>query len=225
MIKYISLGTDCKEYFNYDGKPLPIRPLSTYELDEILKKAVEGLSSIVFEKVVKLKLNVLDKKEEIKLDKNKYKDFLTYYNEVDYWTVYYAMKDFQSEKFSMPDYEGEFKDDFEDWVGNKPKGYYIVRKMKYVHKISDDIMNMTSPRMEELVSIIENDQGKILATIVHKLNTPLVSKAWELTPFQTKFLYYTRDGAPEIVESIDDVPGIKKGNFNEITKQLKEMGF
>ena len=108
MLKYITLGTDCKEYFFYDGKPLPIRPLSSYELDQAFIKAVESVSPLIFNSVMNLKLNIKEN-IDIKLDKNNYKDFMSYYNEVDYWIVYFAIKDFQEEEFDFPDYDGKFK--------------------------------------------------------------------------------------------------------------------
>jgi len=223
MIKYIQLGTDCKEYFFYDGKPLPIRPLSSYELDQAFLKAVEGVSPIIFESVINLKLN-LKEDIDIKLNKNNYKDFMSYYNEVDYWIVYFAMKDFQEEDFSFPDYEGKFREEFEDWDMKKPTGYYYVRKMKYVHDISKDISNMSSQSPDKLMEILINAEGKTLATLVHKFHQPLNSKAWKLTPLQTYFIYYSRPGAPQIVKTVEELPGIKKGKYSDILKQLEAMG-
>lgn len=226
MLKYIVLGTDCKEYFNYDGKPLPIRPLSTYEMDQILMKSVEGVSPLIFNSVLKVKLGLLkDNEEDIKLDKFNYRDFLIFYNEIDYWTVYNSMKDFQDESFSFPDYEKEFRKDFEDWDENKPKGYYFVRKMTHVHEIAKDILTMTTQPPEKIVKVLTNADGKTLASIVHKFHQPLVSEAWKLTPIQTSFIYYSSPDAPQVLESVDDLPGIKKGTYKEVMQQLKDLGF
>ena len=224
MLKYITLGTDCKEYFYYDGKPLPIRPLSSYELDQALLNAVEGVSPLIFNSVIDIKLGLKDNKD-IELNKNNYKDFIIYYDEVDYWTVYFAIKDFQEEDFVFPDYEGKFREDYEDWDPNKPIGYYIVRKMKYVHEISKDVMNMTTRPPEELVEVLTNAEGKALATLVHQFHQPLNSKAWKLTPLQTHFIHYSRPGAPQILKSVKDLPGIKKGTYKDIEDQLKALGF
>lgn len=224
MLKYIALGTDCKEYFNYDGKPLPIRPLSSYELDQAFLKAVEGVSPLIFESVIKLKIGIITDDKDIKINKNSYIDFLKYYNQIDYWIVYYAMKDFQDEDFSMPDYASEFKDEFEDWKPRTQKGFYIVRKMKYVHQISKDIMSMTAQPAEKMVEILTNSRGKVLATMVHKFHQPLVSEAWKLTPLQTSFIFYSRPNAPQILKSVDELPGIKRGSIEEITEQMKSWG-
>lgn len=224
MLRYIALGTDCKEYFNYDGKPLPIRPLSTYETDCVFIKAVEGVSTFIFNKVIKLKLGLIKYEQEIDLNKNNYKDFLTYFNEIDYWTVYFAMKDFQSEEFSMPDYSKEFCEEFDDWEENKPKGYYLVRKMKHVHELSNNIISMTIQPPEELVEVITNIEGKTLASLVHKFHQPLASEAWKLTPLQVAFIYYTRDGAPIMFKSVDELPGITRGKLKDVMKKFKDFG-
>jgi len=225
LLKYIKLGTDCVEYFNYDGQALPIRPLSTYEHDNAIMSSIKGVSPLVFDSVIKVKIGLIDKDEELNLEPSVYSDFLRYYNEIDYWTVFYGMKDFQPEEFSMPDYEGKFKDDFDDWESEKPKGYYIVRKMKLVHDISKKIQMMTDQPDTQLVEIITNNEGKLLGKTIHNLNVPLNDKAWKLTPLQTKFLLFTRPGAPTVVKSKEDLPGIKGGTFEEIAKQLGEMGF
>lgn len=224
MIKYIALGTDCKEYFNYDGKPLPIRPLSTFELDQAFLKAIEGVSPLIFDSVIKLKLGVIEDDKQINFDKNTYKDFLKYYNEIDYWVVYFSIKDFQEEDFSFPDFDGEFADKFDDWKEDKPKGYYLVRNMKYVHKLSSDIIQMTSQPVEKLMEVLANAEGKVLATMVHSFHQPLASEAWKLTPLQTTFIFYTRPGAPQILKNVEDLPGIKRGTIEDITKQLINMG-
>lgn len=224
MLKYIKLGTKAKEFFNYDGNPLPIRPLSTYELDQAFVMAVEGISPLIFDAVISSKLDVYES-QEIIITKDNYKAFLEYYSEIDYWVVYFAMKDFQDEEFSMPDYSGEFKDDFVDWDVEKPKGYYMVRNMKYIHKIARDIKNMTEQPVESLMEILKNKEGQLLATMVHAFHVPLASEAWQLTPLQTDFIYYTRPGAPVIVDDIKDVPGIKGGTLEDITNQLREFGF
>lgn len=224
MLKYITLGTDCKEYFFYDGKPLPIRPLSSYELDQAFIKAVESVSPLIFSSVMNLKLNIKEN-IDIKLDKNNYKDFMSYYNEVDYWIVYFAIKDFQEEDFSFPDYGREHEEDFEDWDPKKPIGYYYVRKMKYVHEISKDVMSMTSQPPDKLMEVLTNASGKALATLVHVFHQPLNSKAWKLTPLQIHFILYSRPGAPYVVKSVEDLPGVKKGKYSDIMKQLEALGY
>ena len=224
ILKYIKLGTSTKEWFNYDGQPLPIRPLSSYEIDEIMLKVLqEGITQQIYESVYRVKMNLIDPMEEVKLDLKDYKEFFYYYNIIDYWIVYYSMKDFQPEEFSQPDYDEEFKNDYDDWKENNPKGYYIVRKMKYVHRIENDIMSMTSQPLIKIGQVLKNDRGKILASMVYTFHHPLSSEAWKITPLQEDFLLYSRPGAPQIISGIEDLPGIKAGSLKDIAEQLNKL--
>lgn len=221
MLKYITLGTDCKEYFNYDGQPLPIRPLSTYEVDQIMVETVGKIHSSIFDSTIKFKLKIID--DEVELNKENYQSYLNFNAEIDYWTVYYGMKDFQPEEFSMPDYSGEFENKFEDWDEDKPKGYYIVRNMKYVHDIAKDVTNMTTRTTPEVLEILKNSNGIILATMLHRFHQPLASEAWKLTPLQTKFILYSRPDAP--VEVNPEDIGFAGGTIKDLSEYLRGQGF
>jgi len=226
IIKYIKLGTDAKEWFNYDGQALPIRPLSSYEVDEIMLKIIEdGIPPIVFKSVYKVKMSLLDENEEIEINPQNYAYFFKYYNIIDYWTVYYSIKDFQDEDFSKPDFDEEYMKEYDDWDRYNPKGYYIVRKMKHIHEIAKDIRIMTSQPLIKLSSILSNNDGKILATMVHVFHQPLASEAWKLTPLQESFIYYSRRGAPTIVKDVKDIPGFSGAmSLEEVAEKLKQMG-
>lgn len=224
ILEHIRLGTDYKEWFNYDGEPLPIRPLSTYEIDEIIKKVIrEGISPQTYDSIIKLKLNILSPEQKRDISISDYQEYLTYFNEIDYWIVYYAMKDFQPEKFSKPDFDGDFQE-FKNWDENNPKGYYIVKKMKYVHDIAKDVKNMTSQPTTVLMEVLENKTGQALASLVYRYHVPLANKAWELTPLQTYFLIFSAPDAPQIVKDESELPGIKSGTLKEVTEQLRKMG-
>jgi len=223
ILKYIKLGTNAKEWFNYDGEPLPIRPLSTYELDMILEKIIrEGITQKTFSSVYKIKHNLIDKENVLMTTKEDYLEFFHYLNEIDYWTVFYAMKDFQDEKFSHPDFDGEYQDD-KNWHSYYPKGYYIVKKMKYVHQLAEDINFMTSQPLIKLRQTLKNSRGKILASAVHTYHVPLSNEAWKLTPLQETFLVYSSPDAPVILESEEELPGIKAGSLKDIAKQLNAL--
>ena len=212
ILKYIKLGTNAKEWFNYDGEALPIRPLSTFELDSILEKIIkEGITQQTFESIYKIKHKLIDKESVVMTTKEDYLQFFHYLNEIDYWIVYYAMKDFQDESFSQPDYE---KDE------HYPNGYYIVKKMKYVHNIAEDIQSMTSQPLIKLKQVLQNNRGKVLASTVHTFHVPLANEAWKLTPLQETFLKYSAPGSPMIIDSEEDLPGIKSGFLKDIAKQL-----
>jgi len=124
------------------------------------------------------------------------------------------MKDFQDESFSQPNYEKDKK---------YPNGYYIVKKMKYVHHISEDIQYMTSQPLIKLRQTLKNTKGKILASTVHIYHVPLANEAWKLTPLQETFLYYSRPDAPTIITDESELPGIKAGSLKDIAKQLNAM--
>lgn len=226
ILKYIELGTNAKEYFNYDGNPLPIRPLSTHEIDDIFLTVLkEGITQSNYEVLMEIKQNLKDKDKVVDFsDKNKYAEFIRYYNEVDYWIVYHAMKDYQEEEFSMPDFKGEYKKD-KNWHERYPRGYYLVKQMKYIHDIAKDVIYMSNRPLPQLVEILRSNSGRLLATRIFVLNTPLTNEAWKMTPLQEKFLYYSRPGAPILFESEEDLPGIKGGTMKEVMEQLKKLGF
>ena len=91
ILKYIKLGTNTKEWFNYDGTPLPIRPLSTYEMDEILGKIIEeGITQQTFNAVYKIKYNLFNEDEKIEVTQQNYLEFFKYFNIIDNWIVYYS---------------------------------------------------------------------------------------------------------------------------------------
>ena len=224
ILKYIKLGTSAKEWFNYDGKPLPIRPLSTYEIDEIMLKVLkEGISQTTFDALYKVKLNLIEPDEKVDVNQDNYTEFFYYFNLIDYWTVYFSMKDYQNEDFSKPDFDGEYEKDYNDWSKDLPKGYYLVRKMKFVHKMATDIRNMTSQPPTKLVEFLNNDDGKLLASMVFRFHQPLVSEAWKITPLQDNFLYYSRPGAPIMLTDESQLPGIKEGYLEDIVKALRKV--
>jgi len=224
ILKYIKLGTSVKEWFNYDGNALPIRPLSTYEIDEIMLKVLkEGITQTTFDALYKVKLNLIEPNEKIDIKQDDYTDFFYFYNLVDYWTVYYSMKDFQPEKFSMPDFDAEFEKDYKDWNAKIPKGFYIVRKMKHVHEIAKDIRNMTAQSPTVLAEFLTNNEGKILANMIFYFQQPLVSEAWKITPLQSHFLYYGRPDAPQLIKDESELPGIKAGYLKDIVEALNKV--
>ena len=89
-----------------------------------------------------------------------------YYKEIDYWICYYSMKDFQPEDFSIDD----------------------VRKMKYIHDLSQKILNMSSSNDKAIMEIINSIDGKLLGNIIFNFNVPITDEAWKVTPLQYRFL-------------------------------------
>ncbi|MBD3352111.1 MAG: hypothetical protein GF364_11545 [Candidatus Lokiarchaeota archaeon] len=223
-LKYIKLGIKTKEWFNYDGTPLPIRPLSSYEIDQIMETFVlEGITQSTFETIYKIKLKLAEDETVDISNKAKYIEYLHFFNEFDYWTVYHAMKDFQPNKFSQPDYEREFFDEFDDWVQDRPKGYYLVRKMKFVHNIAEDVRKMTNAPTDELVGLLRSNNGKLLASLVFRRHVPLVNEAWKLTPLQEYFMYYGDPSGPTLLKNESELPGIKAGTLKDVAAQLNKL--
>ena len=73
---------------------------------------------------------------------------------------------------------------------------------------------------DEMRQLLKNARGRVLATSVHTFHVPLANEAWKLTPLQETFLKYSDPDAPMIIESEDDLPGIKAGSLKDIAKQL-----
>jgi hypothetical protein len=92
--------------------------------------------------------------------------------------------------------------------------------MKYVHRIAEDIQSMTSQPLIKLKQLLQNSRGRVLASSVHTYHVPLANEAWKLTPLQETFLRYSEPGAPAIITSEDELPGIKAGSLRDIAKQL-----
>jgi len=180
MIKHISLGTSEVFYYNYFGEQLPLRPISTFELDECFYNTLNTTESDIAELVAKLKLCLISPKTEIKIDNKKYAELQKYYKNLDYWIVFFAMKDFQDEEFTKP-------------VAGIPHGIQLVRKMRDVHKIAKTILNASYQPKEVIQEIVRSSDGKILANIVFNLNVPL-SDLSKITKLQRDFLILSKSG-------------------------------
>lgn len=178
MIKHISLGTSEVFYYNYNGEQLPLRPISSFELDESFNNALIHANNEIAELVVKLKLSLIDIKTDIKIDNEKFAELKRFYELVDYWIVYQSMKDFQDEDFTKPD-------------GKLPIGFKEVLKMSNVHDIAKKILGYSYQPKEVIQEIVKNEEGKIIASIVFNLNVPLAEFS-KLTKLQRDFLILSR---------------------------------
>lgn len=178
MIKHISLGTKEVFYFDYDGEQLPLRPISSFELDESFNNALLNAEDEIAELVVKIKLSLVDLKSKIDIDNKKFANLKKFYELVDYWIVFFAMKDFQDEDFTKPD-------------GIFPSGFNNILKMKHVHDIAKKILNFSYQPKEVIQEIVKNEEGKIIASIVFNLNVPLAEYS-KLTKLQRDFLILSK---------------------------------
>lgn len=203
MIKHISLGTNEVFYYNYFGEQLPLRPISTFELDECFYNALAFAENEIAELIVKLKLRLISPKTQIKIDNGKYAELQKYYNSLDYWIVFFAMKDFQEEDFAKPD-------------NGFTRGFALVKQMRDVHKIAKEILNASYQPKEVIQEIVKTSDGKVIASIVFNLNVPL-SEYSKITKLQRDFLVFSKatGGKSRKIS--------KSGEIVKIRKKLKEV--
>lgn len=185
IIKHIKLGTNEVLYYPYNrGKqPLPLRPISSHELDQCFYQALKHAPTKIADLVVKLKLKLIDTTRDISISDKGYADLEEHYDSIDYWVVYHAMKDFQDEDFKFPDY---------DKVDSFPKGYYKVRdKMQEIHAIAEFVMNASRGEEEIIKEIFKDEYGREVGYCVYYLNTPLAEIS-KMTRLQRDYLLYSK---------------------------------
>ena len=204
MIKHISLGTSEVFYYNYFGELLPLRPINTYELDDCFYNSLATAQENIVELVVKFKLGVVKPKTNIKIDNKSYAELQKYFNNIDYWIIFYAMKDFQDE-------------DFTKLIDGIPSGIHLVQKMRRVHLIAKAVLTASYQPKEIIQEIVRSDEGKTLATIVFTLNVPL-TKISKMTRLQRDFLVYSKLQDSGTKHTIS-----KTGDKVKIRKNMKEV--
>ena len=180
MINHITLGTKEVFYFDYNGEQLPLRPISSYELDQCFYYSLIFADSEVSDFVIKLKLGIINPQAKIDIDNSKYAEIKKYFDSLDYWIVYYGMKDFQ-----------DF--DFQKETNKIPNGIEIVKEMDFVHEISSEILSYSYQPKEVIKEIIKDEEGKLIATVVFNLNVPLSDFA-SMTKLQRDFLILSKIG-------------------------------
>ena len=114
--------------------------------------------------VIKLKLKLIDKSRDINVSNKGYAQLNKFYDSIDYWVVYYSMKDFQDEIFSEPDWS---KPNF------YPKGYYEILKMEEIHEIANFVMNPSYQNEEAIEEVFVDESGREVAYLYFYLKTPL----------------------------------------------------
>lgn len=191
IIKHITLGT--KEIFyypyNYGKEPLPLRPISSFELDQCIYNSLENCSNEnVISFIIKFKLGIIKGDENIELSPDAYKELLKYYNEIDYWIIYYGMKDFQDISFSTPDFD----------IGI-PNGINKIREMKEIHEIASFILSASTQNEDVIKEIFSDPSGRDIAEIIIYLKIPLTSFS-KLTKLQKNYLIYSRGHIDSLTE-------------------------
>jgi len=201
MIKHISLGTGEAIYYNYFGEQLPLRPISSFELDECFYNGLKFAEEEIAELVVKIKLSLINPKTIVQINNKKYAELQKYFSNVDYWITFFAMKDFQDENFSKP-------------INGIPQGIENVKKMRDVHNIAKFILDTSYQPKEVVQEIVKSSDGKIIANIVFSLNVPLAQYS-NLTKLQRDFLVYSKTGERRMIS--------KSGDTLKLRSKLKRM--
>jgi len=182
VLRHIKLGVKEVFYYDYDGNALPLRPISSYELDDCFYKALEGATPKVADLVIKLRLKLKEGNQEVDFSNEDYVSLQKHYDAISYWAVFHAMKDFQNEDFLTP----FFKDD-----EILPKGIFQIRKMNYIHDIAKLIIDYSYRTKEVIKQIIKDDSGKEIAYLNFYFNIPLANFP-DITKLQRDFLIYSK---------------------------------
>lgn len=180
VLKHITLGTKEVLFFPYgEGKePLPLRPISSWEFDQCFYQALRYAPEKIAELVIKLKLKLLDPHRNIDVSDEGYVKLQAFYDSVDYWVVYFSMRDFQDDWFIQPDFNREVI---------HPKGFYKVLEMDQVHEIADFILNTSHQSKEVLEEVFKDDSGREVAYMYFYLNVPLADIK-DMTKLQREYL-------------------------------------
>jgi len=181
-LRHIKLGVNEVFYYDYDGNALPLRPVSSYELDDCFYKALEYATSEVADLVLKIRLKLIDRAEDVDFSKEDYISLQRHYDAISYWVVFHSMKDFQDEDFKIPIYqENELL----------PKGIFLIRKMSYIHDMANYILDSCYKPKEYIKQIIKDEIGREIAYLVFYFNTPL-SNIPDITKLQRDYLIYSK---------------------------------
>ena len=217
VLKHITLGTDEVLYYPYNEgqEPLPLRPISSFEFDQCLYKALEYAPDRISEFIIKFKLGLLKKEQNIDISDEGYVRLQEYSDRLDYWIVFYAIKDFQEDWFTKPDYSTE---------ETHPKGYYEILKMHDIHKISDFVMNSSYRSKEVIQEIFVDEVGREVAYLYFYLNIPL-SEMSKITKLQRDYLIYSKGEMKKISAGKQKEDGyILSGQKMTVKDFLDKMG-
>lgn len=191
ILKHIKLGTKEVLYYPYKegGSPLPLRPLSSFELDDCFYRALKEAPNKVAAFLVDLKLDLIRGEQDVKFSNKTYAELRKYYDLIDYWVVYHAMKDFQDEWFRQPNFETDI-----------PKGFEKVKEMQEIHKIASFVYDTSFQPKEVIEKIFSDESGREIAYCVFYLKVPLCEIS-DLTRLQRSYLLYAKGKLPQIMDA------------------------
>lgn len=182
ILRHIKLGVNEVFYYDYDGNALPLRPISSYELDDCFYKALDYATPKVADLVIKLRLKIKEGNQEVDFSNQDYLSLQKHYDAISYWIVFHAMKDFQDEDFKIPIWE-------DDEI--LPKGILQIRQMNYVHNIANIVINSSYRPKEMIKQIIKDGYGKEIAYLTLYFNVPLATIT-DMTKLQASYLVYSK---------------------------------
>lgn len=189
ILHKVRKGINIKSFFSYGDDQIPIRAISSVELDESRLNSISILDDKLSRFILRMRLGQFDGKK-IDVDSvppDMWKNYLKYIWEFDYWVVYYGMMDFQPIDFTIDD----------------------VRGMRLVHEMASKIIKMSSASDIVLTEFIETKEGEQLAKIIYEFKQPLNSENWKLTPLQHRFLVLTDPKAPKkVANSMEELEKI-----------------
>jgi len=182
VLRHIKLGVKEVFYYDYDGNALPLRPISSYELDDCFYKALNYATAKVADLVIKLRLKIKEGNQEVDFSNQDYLSLQKHYDAISYWAIFHSMKDFQNEDFLIPIFKGD---------EILPKGMFQIRKMNYIHDIANIIINSSYRPKEVIKQIIKDGLGEEVAYLVLYFNVPLTNIS-DITRLQRDFLIYSK---------------------------------
>jgi len=215
ILRHIKLGIDEVFYYDYNGQSLPLRSISSYEMDDCFYKSLKYSTKQTVEFIIKLRLKLIDDKEEVDIPPEEFLSLQKHYDTISYWVVYYSMKDFQNEDFSK-----HILDDDGDFI---PQGILTIRNMNYVHNIASFILDTSFKPKEILQEIIKDDEGLEIGYVVHYLNQPL-NKIGNLTKLQRDYLVHSKGEILRLERSKPRKKYIVSGEKMTMEDLLKSFG-
>ena len=217
VIKHITLGTDEVFYYPYNEgqEPLPLRPISSFEFDQCFYKALEFAPNKISSLVIQLRLKLIDPSRDIDVTDEGYSKLQEFYDSIDYWVVYFAMKDFQDEWFTKPDYDTEEA---------HPRGFYQVLRMMDVHKVANYILDSSYRKKEVIEEVFKDETGREVAYLYFYLNIPLADIK-KMTKLQRDYLIHAKGEMRKISAGKQKESGyIISGKKMTVKDLLDKMG-
>ena len=169
IVEAVQKGMSGKYLFHDPSfsEPIFYRAITSYEHEMAKIDAMDGCSLPVMEYMAdqaSLTGGSISAKE---LTAEEIIEYKTYLFEMMVNIVYHGTKDFQSAKYSSE----IIKDSYIDVLG-----------------LAKEILQASVRKKEEVVALVNTEDGVNLLAIHYYLNVPLTSEAWKLTPLQLEFL-------------------------------------